>query len=295
MLGEFLARFAFGNADTHDFVTVVKETTGENLDWFFEQWLFRPGHPVFRVSWDWLESSRKVRLSVSQVQDFSKGIPVYRLPVLIGLRTPAKNWSERVWLTEKEETFEFDAPEKPLLVRFDEGNYLLKELTFEKPSEELVFELQNDDAIGRLWAADGLQKFSGGGPAREALLQTARKDPFWAVRRAALETLVKTGGADLVPFFKEKLTDANSRVRASAVRALGDTKAGALAALFMDVFTRDSSYVVQAEALTAIGKCGGRDRIPFLKKAASMASPRDMLKRNAESAIKKIEGAPTQK
>jgi len=295
VLGEFLNRFAFRNADTHDFMGVVKETTGENLDWFFEQWLFRPGHPVFRVSWDWRETSKKVRLTVSQVQDFSKGIPVYRLPVVIGLRTSAKNWSKRVWLTAKEETFEFDAPEKPLLVRFDDGNYLLKELTFEKPPEELVFELRNGDAIGRLWAADGLQKFPGAGPAREALLQTARKDPFWAVRRAALETLAKTGGADLVPFFKEKLADANSRVRASAVRALGETKAPALAASLAGVFTRDSSYVVQSEALTAIGKCGGRDRVPFLKKAAATASPRDMLKRSAEAAIKKIERAPIQK
>ena len=58
---------------------------------------------------------------------------------------------------------------------------------------------------------------------------------------------------------------------------------------------RDASYVVQAEALTAIGKCAGRDRIAFLRKAAGLASPRDMLKRSAESAIKKIEGAPVNK
>ena len=295
VLGEFLNRFAFKNADTHDFMTVVKETTGENLDWFFEQWIFRPGHPVFRVSWDWLETSKKVRLAVSQVQDFSKGIPVYRLPVAIGLRTSGKTWSERIWVTGKEESFEFDAPEKPLLVRFDEGTYLLKELTFEKPPEELVFELQNDDAIGRLRAADGLQKFSGGGPAREALVQAARKDVFWGVRREAVETLAKTGGDVLVPFFKERSADANSEVRAAAVRALAAMTSPSLASFFVDVFNRDSSYVVQAEALTAIGKCGGRDRIAFLRKAAGLASPRDMLKRSAESAIKKIEGAPVNK
>ena len=291
-LGEFLNRFAFRNADTRDFMTVVKETTGENLDWFFEQWIYKPGHPVFDVSAAWDEPAGKLLLKVRQRQDLSRGIPVFRTPVIIGIRTAGKKVSEKVWIRKGEETYEFKLPAKPLLVRFDEGNYLLKELAFEKTSEELTFELQNDDAVGRLWAAAELQKITSGGPVREALFQAARKDAFWAVRRTALETLAKTGDVSLAPFFKEKLADGSSKVRAAALRALAAMKAPSLASFFADVFNRDSSYVVQAEALTAIGDCGGRDRVPFLKKAAALASPRDMLKRSAESAIKKIEGAP---
>lgn len=294
-LGAYLNRFAFKNADTHDLMTVVKDATGENLDWFFEQWIYSPGHPVFQVNWDWLESSGKVRLTVRQVQDFSKGIPVYRLPILIGLRTPGKKWAERVWVAGKEDTFEFDAPEKPLLVRFDEGNHLLKELIFKKPAEELIFEIQNDDVVGRIWAAGELAGFLSETGARAAISAAAVSDPSWAVRRAALETLAKTGGRDLVPFFKNRLADGNSQVRAAAVRALKGTQAPGLAPFLMHVFDRDSSYVVQAEALTAIGECGGRGQIVFLRKAAGLASPRDILKRRAESAIKKIEGSPANK
>ena len=295
VLGEFLNRFAFKNADTHDFMTVVKETTGENLDWFFEQWIYKPGHPVFDVSAAWDEPAGKLLLKVRQVQDFSRGIPVFRTPVVVGIRTDGEHLSERIWIEKSEESFAFKMPGKPRLVRFDEGDQLLKELIFKKSAGELIFQIQNDDVVGRMWAAGELQKFASEGSAREALLQTARKDAFWGVRRAAVETLAKTGGADLVPFFKEKLADGNSQVRASAVRALGETKAAGLTALFMDVFNRDSSYVVQAEALTAIGECGGRESVPFLKKATGMASPREMLKRSAESAIKKIERAPVEK
>lgn len=43
VLGAYLNRFAFKNADTHDLMTVVKDATGENLDWFFEQWVYSPG------------------------------------------------------------------------------------------------------------------------------------------------------------------------------------------------------------------------------------------------------------
>jgi len=295
VLGEFLHRFAFKNADTRDFMTVVKETTGENLDWFFEQWIYKPGHPVFEVSGTWDEPAGKLLLKVRQVQDFSRGIPVFRTPVVIGIRAAGENVSEKKWIEKSEEDFEFKLAAKPRLVRFDEGNQLLKELIFKKSAEELIFQIQNDDVVGRMWAAGELQKFPSDPTTREALLQAARKDVFWAVRRAAVETLAKIGAADLVLFFKEKLADGNSQVRAAAVRALAAMKSPSLAPFFVDVFNRDSSYVVQAEALIAIGECGGRDRIAFLRKAAGLASPRDMLKRNAESSIKKIENAPVNK
>ncbi|MCX6567903.1 MAG: M1 family aminopeptidase, partial [Candidatus Aminicenantes bacterium] len=108
-LSKFLERFAFASADTHDFMTTVKDVAGENLDWFFEQWLMKPGHPVFDVSWSWDGAAKKVRLNVRQVQDLGKNVPVYRTPVLIGLHDGERNTTEKVWIDEKEERFEFDA------------------------------------------------------------------------------------------------------------------------------------------------------------------------------------------
>jgi hypothetical protein len=60
---------------------------------------------------------------------------------------------------------------------------------------------------------------------------------------------------------------------------------------FEEYFLKDSSYVAQAEALAAIGKCGDKSAADFLKKAAAIPSPRGMLKRNAEAALKMIEGS----
>ncbi len=294
-LSKFLERFAFRSADTHDFMTTVKDVTGENLDWFFEQWLMKPGHPVFDVSWTWDGAAKKVRLNVRQVQDLDKNIPVYRTPVLIGLHDGERSATEKVWIDEKEEVYEFAANREPDSVEFDRGHYLLKELVFEKPAEELVFELGHGDAVGRIWAARELAKRLDSPSAKTALEEAAQKDAFWAVRRAAIESLAVSGGAGLPAFFKDRATDESSRVRASAVRALGNTSSRVLVPFFKALFPKETSYVVQGEILTAIGKCGRAGDLPFLKKAAALKSPRGLLKRNAEGAIKKIEEASKKK
>ena len=65
----------------------VKAETGLNLDRFFDQWLYKPGHPVFDVGHAWDKARKAIRLRVRQVQDFSRGIQVFKVPVGIGIVT----------------------------------------------------------------------------------------------------------------------------------------------------------------------------------------------------------------
>ena len=84
-LKHFLHRYAFEPVDTGDFIRSVKTVTGQNLDWFFDQWLFKPGHPVFDVRSEWDPARKVVVLKVAQVQDFARGIPVFRVPVSVAI------------------------------------------------------------------------------------------------------------------------------------------------------------------------------------------------------------------
>ena len=91
-----------------------------------------------------------------------------------------------------------------------------------------------------------------------------------------------------VDLLKKVCDEKNSQVRTTALRILGDRQDSESVSFFMERFEKDDSYVAQAEALRSIGKCGDNSQISFLKDAAEMVSPRDVVKRAADWAIKEL-------
>ncbi|MCE2558627.1 MAG: M1 family metallopeptidase, partial [Acidobacteria bacterium] len=48
----YYERFRDRNASTDDFAAVMEEVSGRRLDWFFDQWLRRPGVPELEIEWE---------------------------------------------------------------------------------------------------------------------------------------------------------------------------------------------------------------------------------------------------
>jgi aminopeptidase N len=189
---------------------------------------------------------------------------------------------ETVWLKNEHDSFTFPSTEAPLLVRFDEGNWLLKEWTYPKSTDELLYQSRNDDVIGREWAVRQLGQFTGERIVSDALEAIVSDDPFWAVRLAAVEAVSS------VEVLRAAAEDGNSQVRRAAIRKLSEVGDSTLVEFFCVTFDADSSYQVQAEALRAIGRNGDRGQLGFLRQAAEMKSPRDVIRNAAEWAIEEI-------
>jgi aminopeptidase N len=78
----YLTKCAYQPVDTNDLVRAMQESTGRSLEGFFEQWIYKPGHPVIEHTWSYDEASKEIVVDLKQTQDTKEGTPVYviRMP-----------------------------------------------------------------------------------------------------------------------------------------------------------------------------------------------------------------------
>ena len=235
VLRTFLAKHGYGNATATDFFENVRRVTGEDYGWFFDQWLLSPGHPVLDVSYTWDERRKTLVMTVKQTQDTSNRVPVFRLPIRVGITTRTGKKVESVWFTKNTHTFKFNVAERPMMVHFDEGDILLKEWTLKKPVPELLYQLDHDGVIGRIWAAGALQAHLDDVLVQPALKTAAIHDDFWAVRQKAIQVLGVVQDKAIVNLLKARvMQDGDRRVRVAALSALDNLQDPELKSFFLE-------------------------------------------------------------
>lgn len=251
----YLARYGYSTATTDDLRLALEEASGQQLDWFFEQWVLKPGHPKFRVETRYDAGTRALELTVSQVQDRSKGAPIFRASAPVAIVTASGRRVERVWVDSAESRFTFTLDGPPLLVSFDPEADLLRTLEHEKSPAELEYQLASDAVPARIWAAERLGAL--GGPRSIAALAGAlARDPFHGVREAAAAQLARAGVEEARVPLRRALRDPHPRVRVVAASGLGDPSAASRTVLRTLVGSDPSD----AAAVAAMGALvAGRD------------------------------------
>ena len=266
---------------TADFERALEEATGRSLAQFFEQWLYKAGHPEFTVSYTWDDERRIAKLTVRQTQQVTEQTPLFVTPVDLGFFVPSSDNASpddanatieptvfRVTIDQAEQTFYLPLARRPFGVRFDYGGWLIKTLTFDRPPELLRYQLWHDaDVRGRIEAAEALGKLADAQSV--ATLEAALlAEPFWAVRAAITRAL----GAQHTERALDALINALDRLdpqtepkaRRAIVAALGEFQAhegttqAALAERAAATLTAllergDPSYRVFASAANALG------------------------------------------
>jgi aminopeptidase N len=120
---EYYRRYRDSSATTADFEKVMEESSGEDLRWFFQQWLYRPGSPAVEGAWRYDAAAKKVQLDLKQTEP---GEP-YRLPLEVGITVPGTPTAkvEKVQFDQKQQHFEFAAEQEPAEVELDPNVWLL--------------------------------------------------------------------------------------------------------------------------------------------------------------------------
>ena len=71
--------------ETDDFRKAMEAASGKDLKWFFDQWVYKAGHPELKIRWHYEDDDKTVRVKVEQTQKVDDQTPLFRLPTTLAI------------------------------------------------------------------------------------------------------------------------------------------------------------------------------------------------------------------
>ena len=251
----FVQDNAHKTVETIDLLRAIEKATGRNLAFLFDQYVYRGGHPDFKVAyaWDGDANLAKVTVTQTQAEADSKDLFNLRIPIGFGYKENPQLTTFTVRVHEKEQSFYFPLTQKPDFISFDVGNNYLKTVTLEYPISELKAQLEFDPhPISRIYAAEALAK-KGGLEATLALSSALKNDPFWGVRVEVAKELAEIQLDQAFDGLVVGLNDPSPFVRRAVISSLSQIKThNSYKAVKSFVQDGDASYYVEAAACRTI-------------------------------------------
>jgi aminopeptidase N len=238
--------------ETIDLLRAIEEATGRNILFLFDQYVFRGGHPEYKVGYSWDGDNNLAKVTVSQTQDELFDL---KIPIGFGFEDASESQVFKVRVFEKEQAFFFPLKTKPKYISFDQGNHYLKQVTLEYGVAELKAGLQSEpDPLARIQAAEALAK-KGGLEAVKALGQALLDEPFWGVRVEIAENLASIKLDQAFEALAKGLEDPNAKVRNAVLSGLAQNKVQKSLDLIKPFIKKgDPSYTVEATAARLSGE-----------------------------------------
>ncbi len=254
-MATFLHDNAHNTVETIDLLRAVEKTTGRNLTFLFDQYVYRGGHPDYKVEYSWDNDSKLAKVAVTQTQvNDGETDGLFDLKIPIGFTTNTVNKTFTVRIHQREQAFYFPLESKPDFVSFDMGNNTLKTVELAYPLPELSAQLvQDPDCLSRLNAAEAIAK-KGNLEALKTLEKALSTEVFWGVRLEIVEAIATIKLDQVGAILTQALQDPEARVRRAAIIALADQKtAAAYQSVKAIVEAGDPSYTTESSAIAALG------------------------------------------
>ena len=122
---EYYRRYRDQNASTAELRAVFEQVSGQELGWFFSQWLTRAGVPQIEGAWRYLPARKAIEVTLTQTHPAGP----FRLAVDVGIAAKPGDLPrvERIELTGHSATKTIGVDGEPAAVTLDPGTALLME------------------------------------------------------------------------------------------------------------------------------------------------------------------------
>lgn len=245
-----------------------EEVTGQDLNWFWNQWYYGSGNPELTINYnyDLPGIPNTTEVIVNQTQKSGK---VFRTPIAIDVYTAGNKERYQVWLTKASDTFYFSTATKPELINVDAEKILLTTKKDNKSEENYIAQWKY--AKNYLDRREALDFFS-----KKKMPEIAKglNDKFAGLRTYTIQKLAtspyNTDKVVLEEMERIAKTDRDKKTRAAAIDFLaknGDKK-------YLSIFesaVNDSSYSVAGAGLKGLVALDGNNAYNLAKKYSTDA------------------------
>jgi len=259
----YLVTHARGLVETRDLQRAMESVSGRALGRFFEQWVYKPGHPEIEIEVVWEKANLLV--NAQQTQSTADGVPpVFDLMLELDIAPRSSPRSStasgpverrRVRMTERQQSFALPTGARPLFVVVDPEMKIVGETRFKVPGDMLREQLRSaPTARGRWLAAQSLGRIDDA--ATIGALTHALRDEtqFWGTRAECAASLGKLRRSESFDALRASVRTKHPKVRRAVVAALGSFRTQEAFDAIRPHAVRDESYLVEAEAARALGR-----------------------------------------
>jgi aminopeptidase N len=265
----YLTTNKFKSAEAHHLRLALEEVSGQDLNWYFNQWYFGSGHPKLDVQYKYNDTLKEAVVIVKQTQATGK---IFRIPTYIDIYNGKTKTRHQVWAENAIDTFRFVALSKPDLINFDAEKILICEKKENKSLENYIYQYRNaGNYVDRREAVEFCGRKTDNAEA-VALLKEALSDPYHLIRELAISKLdmkKEKIRQEIEPVIAQLVKNEKNRpVKASMISALSTTKNIAYKQLY-ESNIEDSSYTVAGASLEALSKIDSLRALEYATKLSN--------------------------
>ena len=280
-MGHYLQKCGYTSVSTKDMIAALEEGSGLKLQAFFDQWVYKPGHPVLKYDWNYDRTAKQVKLHISQKQDRSDGTPIYAIDLPIGLIVGKTVTVSTIALNKLEQDFNLPCADAPVSLLLDMNhNYPIEQVGRVHSGEAEADLAFAPCGIDRVYAADELLKTAAG---ETRVLEWAATEPGSGAATEMIRDAAKYRRESARAALRALLNHKDEERRAAAIVALGRLpKNAADQATLRGLVNDREPYFVVTESLNALSEQDADANLDTFRAALAMPSLRDQI---AETAV----------
>ncbi|MCB0657962.1 MAG: M1 family metallopeptidase [Saprospiraceae bacterium] len=264
-LHKYLVDHALQPVEAHDLRLACEAVSGQDLNWFFNQWFFNQGHPVLSIDKKYDAENHVVSLDVEQIQDPQASPAIFKLPVTIDVYDASGQMKRhQVVIDQRKEHLTLPAETEPALVVFDGNDDLVMVKMEDKSLEEYYNQYRfHTRYVHRAEALDHL--FESDDPLALKAITAALDDPHWSLRKRAVMAIQDFEQ----PGLKDKLlamaeNDPKGEVRATAIEKISASGDRNYIKTLKEIIKKAKSYQVIGAAFQGLSELDNTEALAIV-------------------------------